>query len=250
MTSDNEAVSFNVHPLIAIEHFVGMRSILNHDLYPRTDLFITHMEASQLFDSQDYFLPRSKINNQLTEITKSDINNYQELRDLVTNAMSHFKNEIMIRKLTGGYMSQWMRFLCEAFDDMDRRRLHPDHLKIVCKLIPFYNFDSKLLKIAENCKTVEDNMLMYGRITFKNLKLIDCLKPVTKDTKDLMAYLFETQEGTLLRADLDPVLQSAVLTIMKLNQGKITLDIDTGSRRIYSENICYHVSNKIIDMGT
>lgn len=249
MASNNEAVSFNVHPLIAIEHFVAMRSIVNHDLYPRVDLFTTRMIPCTLKLCSDHFEPETEINSQLIEITKSDINNYQELHESVTNAVDYFKNEITVRKLCGGYLSQWMRLLCDAFNDMDRGRLRFNQLQIVCKLIPFYNFDSKLLEIAENCETVEDDMLRSGITTFKNLKLINCLKPVTKGTKDMMAYLFETQEGNLLRVDLDPVLESAVHTIMKLNSGKITLDIDTGSRRIYSENMRYYVSNKIIDMG-
>ncbi len=237
-------IRFNIHPLIAMEYYVAQRSIVSRDHYPRCDLFDN---PRPLFEITDF--PgdcRAKINDRLASITKDNIDNYQDLHDLVMSAVAHFRNEIALRKLVGGYESPWLQIINHALVDMDKGMLRHDQLPAVCKLIPFYNFDVKLAEIAQGCDSI---VATDGYFTFKNLEFIDSLVPVTKNTAGLSACFFRTENNNLLRVDLDTVQRSAVDTILELNDQQIRLDIKAGSRTMYVEDLCYYASKNIIGIG-
>jgi hypothetical protein len=231
---------FCVHPLVAMEHFIKDRNVNNISDYPRFELF-----SETLFGMDNE--PSYPINMHLTRIKDVDIPNYDELRDHVMGAVEHFRLELAMAKLQDAYISDWLATVGIAISDMDHRKLFPDHLSAVCKLVPFYEFEQEICKLSNLCDNLKDTGMVSK--TFKNLRLLAILTPQTRHDKGKKAYFFRTTSGHLLRVDFDPVMSSAVDTILRLRQ-TISLDILAKSRIMYSSNFTYLVANKINSIGS
>ena len=240
ITTKNHA-KFCVHPLLAIEHFITDRNVNNIPDYPRYELFTEEFFSSS--DNESHY----PINMHLTRIKDVDIPNYEESRDHVMGAVEHFRLELAMAKLNDAYISDWLATVGIAINDMDHRKLFPDHLSAVCKLVPFYEFNKQVLKMSDMCDSLNDTGLVSK--TFKNLRLLNILTPQTRSDKGKKAYFFRTTSGHLLRVDFDPVMSSAVDTILRLHQ-TISLDILAKPRIIYSSNFTYLVANKINSIGS
>lgn len=225
---------FKIHPLVAIEHFIAERAAGDPDSYPRYELF----QNQHFFNEAEGY-----VNNYLCRIKDFEIPNYEEFRDCVLEAVDYYRTEITMCTLQGQKLSDWLTKLSTAIVDMDQKKLHSDHLLIVNKLVPFYNFDTQVANMAKNCESVKLGM-QNDPIKLKNLELLGTLKPQTRNQKGAVAHFFKTEQGHLLRADMWNALPSAVETILKMNNS-IDLTINYYCRTIYSENFNYIVANNI-----
>lgn len=233
---------FRVHPLVAIEHYIAERNTNNSEMYPRYELFANEFMVNH---EQEPYAP---INTHLMTITRDDIPNYEELQELVNDTVEHFRTECTMIKLQGEYVSEWLETVMSATKDMDNRQLHPDHLKPICKLVPFYLFDKQIINASNALHLDSVTDLVTGRVEhkcFKGLKLLYTKHPQNASDKDRLAYFFQTKKNHMLQVNVNNLaLRSAIDTILKLNS-TIDLDISFKKRTMYANNFSYMVSQHI-----
>lgn len=237
-------LQFCVHPLIAIEHYIALKNDtdLNNDEYPRYELF------DDIYFSFGANRDTGGVNSTLMKIKDVDIPNYEELRELVNKTVEHYRTEFAMQALHGAHTSEWSKNTAKVLHDMDQYRIDPNDLQLICKLVPFYNFESQIAEMSQHCKSLVDANAGNIRKKFKKLTFIKKLKPQTRRDRGRTAYFFRTQSGHLLRVDLDHNMSSAVDTILNLSD-TFSIDINVKPRTMYSENFTYFVANQINEVG-
>ena len=233
-------VGFRVHPLLAIEHFIAERNTNNLDNYPRYELFMDH------FGSQtDEIYP---LNPQLLNIRDVDVPNYEDINALITNTVEYWRTEFSVKKLNDIDLSEWEHQVAEALTQMDQRKLHPDLLAVVCKLVPFYQSNMQILKLAEIFASVDTSKVEPWGETLENneLKFIHRERIQTRHNNGCFAYFFCTENNEVVRVVANRRdLHTAIDTILRLNRNKIKLDIHVKPRTMYSNNFTYWVAHRI-----
>lgn len=243
-TEKVKPLQFCVHPLIAIEHFIALKNdtSLSNDEYPRYELFDVHYA--------DFGANRENggVNSTLIKIKDVDIPNYEELRELVNKTIEHYRTEFAMQALQGAHTSEWSKNTAKALHDMDQYRIDPNDLQLICKLVPFYKFESQIAEMSQHCKSLKDANAGNIQKKFKKLTFIKKLKPQTRSDRGRTAYFFRTRSGHLLRVDLDHNMSSAVDVILNLSN-TFSIDINVKPRTMYSENFTYFVANQINEVG-
>lgn len=227
---------FQVHPLVAIEHFIAERNVNNVDHYPRFELF-----------SDDCY--GENPHRTIKEMRAADIPNYVELQSLVNEAIEYFRTECVMIKLQNEYVSDWLDTVMTALNDMDQKRLNNDHLKAVCKLVPFYLFNKKIMTASDSLHLNSVRDIETGKTEFKKfkrLKLIYKQHLHNAANRDQLAYFFQTQSNHLLQVNVREL--SLRSTILKLSY-TIDLDISFRKRTMYSSNFSYMVSQNIQEVS-
>lgn len=237
-------LQFRVHPLIAIEHFIALKNdtSLTNDEYPRYELF------DDVYFSFGANKDTEGVNPELINIKDVDIPNYEELRELVNKTVEHYRTEFTMQTLQGAYISEWSKNTAKALHYMDKHCLDPSNLNLVCKLVPFYKFESQIAEMSQHYKSLVDANAGNINKKFKKLTFIKKLKPQTRRDRGRTAYFFRTQTRHLLRVDLDYNMSSAVDTILNLSE-TFSIDINVKPRTMYSENFTYFVANQINEVG-
>lgn len=242
-----ESAPFAVHPLIAIEHFIAERNVNNFEHYPRAELF-----------SDDNFMVREReiyfpINPHLMTISESKIPNYAELKQLVDDTVEYFRTEYTMMQLQSEFTSDWITTVMSAIKAMDRNRLNPDHLRAICKLVPFYQFSKKIMDTSDGLHIDSVKDLETGHYAFKlfrNLEFLYKKYPDNSRSSNTMAYFFLTRTNHLLQVNVEDIaLRTAIDTILKLNNNRVSLDISFKKRTIYSSNFSYMISQKIQEVS-
>jgi hypothetical protein len=235
---EKQPVGFRVHPLIAIEHFLYERNALKLEHYPRYELFMDHFS-----NENDATYP---LNPQLLNIRDVDVPDYEDLKSLVSETVEFWRTEFAMKSLNNVQLTEWETKVAEALTQMDKRQLHPDLLAIVCKLVPFYQSNMQIAKLGEIFKSANpdrDDLVIDAQ---GNVKLAHKERTITKNGNGGMAYFFGTEKGELVCVNVDRRdLQTAIDTILQLNNNKIKLDISIRPRTMYSNNFTYWVAPKI-----
>jgi len=241
-SKEKQLVQFAVHPLIAIEHFISKCNKQESSNYPRYELF----DDSYVFERDGN--PYRPINADLISIQKTHISNYTKLEQLVNDTVEYFRTEYTVMKLQDAYTSEWITEVMRILNDMDSNTLYPDDLKVICKLVPFYQASKKILDTVDDHDIKSVNDVTAGKTdfkVFKGLTLLYKAHPDTQCDRDSMGYFFKTETGHLLQVNVRNVaLRSAIDTIIDL-QDKVSLDISFKPRTIYNNNYTYLVSHNI-----
>lgn len=235
----NEYIRFRTHPLVAIEHFIQLRNTDNDEHYPRWELF-DNFPAE--FGDVEY-------NRELSVIQDVHVPNYENMLSLANSAIEYYTNERTMRALQGVPRSEWLDKLSVAFEDMKQNRLRLDHLAAVCKLIPLYLFDKKVMDISEQYD-VADVQQGFPRVFVHKLKFIEKMRPVTSEKRHHMCYLFLNSKNHLVRVDVhDKGFRDSIEVVLKLNNNEIMLDLSCSKRIIYNNNKNLLVTDKILGVS-
>lgn len=236
---EKHPIGFRVHPLVAIEQFLAERNPGKYSNYPRYELFMDHFS-----NENDAMYP---MNPQLLNIRDVDVPNYEDLKTLIDQTVEYWRTEFSMKKLNNVALSQWEQTVAEALTQMDQRKLHPDLLTAVCKLVPFYQFNKQILTLSEIFPSADPNGDTPSQLLENNeLKFVHRERVITKNQSGSFAYFFCTENSELVRVDADRRdIQTALQTVLRLNNNKVKLDIYVKPRTIYSSNFTYWVAPNI-----
>jgi hypothetical protein len=232
---------FKVHPLIAFEHYIATQNHNNAVNFPRYQLF---SDAAYFLTDEDS--TNSIVNPEVLKIQDVHVPNYEELRSLVNDALEHYKMEITSRRLMGVTISEWLEKVSLGIKEMEHNRLPGYLTSTVCKLVPFYQFEKDIIDTANALHLKSINGPVNAHKQFNDLTFIKNVYPRTQMHKDALGYLFVTNNNHLLQVNIrDTGFRSAIDTVLKLNNNKVSLDLSFKSRIMYNSNFGYLVSDRI-----
>ena len=242
-----EYTHFNVHPLIAFEHYISTLNHTGKEDYPRFELFENSYEFGMVPKAAYFANPKTFIKRPVADVKRDDIPNYDELKVMVDQTVNHFRSEIAVRKIIGKHVSPWMESVAHALNDMDRKRLHSDHMLAVCKLVPFYKYDKDLFDTASDLNLSSFKEEETFTTNFKNLRFIKKVYPKSAKKKGSTEYMFATRTNHMMLINVhDAGFCSSIDTILQLNDNKISIDTYVNSRIMYSNDFGYLTGRNII----